>query len=103
MSSPTKTPARNSEKTSVNTDNISGDSTDLISLQSQLEELEEKIAAYNDVSVESVDSYLDLIHQYNEMKDTGQALIGHLARLQGVSTKQIYKEHFPEMEDIGST
>ena len=102
MSSPAKTPARNSEKTSVSPDNISGESNDLISLQSQLKELEGKIAAYNDVSVESVDSYLDLIHQYNEMKDTGQALIGHLARLQGVSTKQIYKEHFPEIEDIGS-
>ena len=102
MSSPSKTPPRHSEKSPENTENISGESNDLISLQSQLEELEEKISAYHGVSVESVDSYLDLIHQYNEIKDTGQALIGHLARLLGVSTKQIYTEHFPEIEDIGS-
>lgn len=104
MSSPPKSSAQNPENTTPDCiGNNSNESNDLICLRSQLEDLELKIATYNDVSLESVDSYLDLIHQYNEIKDTGQTLIGHLARLQGVSTKEIYKEQFPGIEDIGNS
>ena len=77
------------------------DLRDLSSFGETLENVEKELTEYKDITSKDIDYYLDLLHQYNEVKDTAQELIGHMARLRGTSTKQIYTEMFPEVDDVG--
>ena len=77
---------------SKTTDTEKSEDLPLIDLEAKLATLNSKIAEFTQFSPSDVDAYLDLIHQYNDMKDTGQELIGTLARLEGKSTKSLYEE-----------
>jgi len=42
---------------------------------------------------------IDLLHKYNDAKDTGQMLFGKLAEFEGVQTKNMYKKYGMELDD----
>ncbi|XP_063794566.1 DNA repair protein SWI5 homolog [Pseudophryne corroboree] len=46
-----------------------------------------------------LDKHISLLHQYNELKDTGQMLLGRLAFLRGVTTKDLYAEFGMDLDD----
>ncbi|XP_075434692.1 DNA repair protein SWI5 homolog [Ascaphus truei] len=50
-------------------------------------------------SLEELEAHISLLHQYNELKDAGQMLLGRLAELRGVTTKDLYAEFGMELED----
>ncbi|KAM5145509.1 DNA repair protein SWI5 homolog, partial [Mantella aurantiaca] len=50
-------------------------------------------------SLEELDKHISLLHEYNELKDTGQILLGHLAVIRGVTTKDLYSEFGMDLED----
>lgn len=42
---------------------------------------------------------INLLHDYNEAKDAGQALLGRLAHLEGCTTKDMYEEFELSLDD----
>ncbi|XP_059721516.1 DNA repair protein SWI5 homolog [Haemorhous mexicanus] len=50
-------------------------------------------------SLEELDKHISLLHEYNEIKDAGQMLLGKLAVIRGVTTKQLYPEYDLELSD----
>ena len=40
-----------------------------------------------------VGQHMNLLHQYNEIKDIGQILIGKIAELKGTTCKEIYSDY----------
>lgn len=46
-----------------------------------------------------MNSYIDWLHRYNELKDAGQMLLGKLAELQGLTTKEMYGRFSLDLED----
>ena len=50
-------------------------------------------------SEEDVQSYIDALHEYNEVKDAAQILMGKLAELQGVTVKKIHEDFGLTPED----
>ncbi|KAM4663343.1 DNA repair protein SWI5 homolog [Discoglossus pictus] len=63
-------------------------------LDAEIEELQAE-----GYSLAEVEEHISLLHQYNELKDAGQMLMGRLAVLRGVTTKDLYGEFGLEMED----
>ncbi|XP_072209201.1 DNA repair protein SWI5 homolog [Excalfactoria chinensis] len=50
-------------------------------------------------NVEELEKHISLLHEYNEIKDAGQMLLGKLAVIRGVTTKQLYPEYDLELSD----
>ncbi|NXJ08575.1 SWI5 protein, partial [Odontophorus gujanensis] len=50
-------------------------------------------------SVEELEKHISLLQEYNEIKDAGQMLLGKLAVIRGVTTKQLYPEFDLELND----
>lgn len=77
-------------------------------MQREIEELKQKDLALDQeiaqllaegYSVEELDAHIALLHEYNEMKDTGQMLLGKLAMIREVTTKELYPEFGLELSD----
>ncbi|XP_042334785.1 DNA repair protein SWI5 homolog isoform X2 [Sceloporus undulatus] len=76
-------------------------------LQREIEELKNK-STYLDqeiahlsaegYSVEELESHIALLHEYNEIKDTGQMLLGRLV-IRGVTTKDLYPAFDLDLND----
>ncbi|XP_078502699.1 DNA repair protein SWI5 homolog [Lissotriton helveticus] len=49
--------------------------------------------------VDELDEHIEVLHEYNDLKDAGQLLMGRLAVLRGVTTKDVYKEFDLDVED----
>ncbi|XP_077137608.1 DNA repair protein SWI5 homolog [Ranitomeya variabilis] len=49
--------------------------------------------------IEELDEHISLLHEYNELKDTGQMLLGRLAAVRGVTTKDLYAEFGLDLDD----
>ncbi|XP_069604195.1 DNA repair protein SWI5 homolog [Ranitomeya imitator] len=49
--------------------------------------------------VDELDEHISLLHEYNELKDTGQMLLGRLAAVRGVTTKDLYAEFGLDLDD----
>ncbi|XP_035685320.1 DNA repair protein SWI5 homolog [Branchiostoma floridae] len=64
-------------------------------------ELKEQIAQLEQegYDVEDLPECIQVLHRYNEMKDVGQMLLGRLATLEGVTTREMYHEFDLELED----
>ncbi|XP_041090268.1 DNA repair protein SWI5 homolog isoform X2 [Polyodon spathula] len=74
---------------------------DIEELKGRREELSAQIAlleaeGYN---VEELDQHIEQLHEYNDIKDVGQMLLGRLATIRGVTTKDLYGEFGLELED----
>ncbi|RDD38712.1 DNA repair protein SWI5-like protein [Trichoplax sp. H2] len=69
-------------------------------LQARLVSLDNDIAKldthYNE---EDLALFIDKLHQYNEIKDIGQILLGKLAEVEGVLVKDLYDRFGLDMED----
>ncbi|XP_077162596.1 DNA repair protein SWI5 homolog [Paroedura picta] len=77
-------------------------------LQQETEELEHKDRALEQeigqlsaegFSLEELDRHITLLHEYNEIKDAGQRLLGQLAVIRGVTTKELYPEFGLDLND----
>ncbi len=64
------------------------------SLSNQIQSLKEQ--GYCE---QELQTHITKLHQYNELKDIGQMLIGAIAVKSGVTTKQIYEKFGLEFED----
>ncbi|XP_031805192.1 DNA repair protein SWI5 homolog, partial [Sarcophilus harrisii] len=49
--------------------------------------------------VSELEDHISLLHEYNDIKDVGQMLMGKLARIRGVTTKELYPEFDLDMND----
>uniref|UniRef100_A0A8C6YK87 DNA repair protein SWI5 homolog n=1 Tax=Naja naja TaxID=35670 RepID=A0A8C6YK87_NAJNA len=77
-------------------------------LQHEVEELKRKELAVDQeiaqiktegYSLEELENHITLLHEYNEIKDTGQMLLGRLAVIRGVTTKDLYPEFDLDLND----
>ncbi|XP_073243999.1 uncharacterized protein [Porites lutea] len=75
-------------------------SDDIHSLEAKLEILDREIEELSqEYSEEELQQHIDKLHEYNEIKDVGQLLIGKLAEIDGTTTKDMYKEFGLNLED----
>ncbi|CAG8481958.1 8984_t:CDS:2 [Paraglomus brasilianum] len=81
-------------------------------LQSQIKSLEERLNALKAGETETMkqfDGATDIqkilnahykrIHEYNEIKDVGQMLLGKCAEIEGTTTREMYKKFGVDIED----
>ena len=77
-----------------------GVAADVARLKDQLERVESEIAELSqDYHEEELQQYIDHLHEYNEIKDVGQMLLGKLAEVQGTTTAQLYQQFDLNLDD----
>ncbi|ESO86451.1 hypothetical protein LOTGIDRAFT_129178, partial [Lottia gigantea] len=54
---------------------------------------------YRGLKVEELDEHINKLHEYNEMKDIGQMILGRIATLKGVRSQDLYNEYSLNLED----
>ncbi|XP_059162651.1 DNA repair protein SWI5 homolog [Physella acuta] len=67
------------------------------SLQQTESEIKELLAAGCDER--ELQTHIDKLHEYNEIKDVGQIILGRLANLEGLQTKDMYERYGLELND----
>ncbi|XP_027725503.1 DNA repair protein SWI5 homolog [Vombatus ursinus] len=84
------------------------DETSEDSLQLEIQELKQKRDTLDqEISqlmaegyvVSELEDHISLLHEYNDIKDVGQMLMGKLASIRGVTTKELYPEFDLDMND----
>ncbi|XP_020627389.1 DNA repair protein SWI5 homolog [Orbicella faveolata] len=69
-------------------------------LNGKLEILNNDIAELSkEYSEEELQQHIQKLHEYNEIKDVGQLLIGKLAEINGTTTRATYQEFGLDLED----
>ncbi|XP_016144315.1 DNA repair protein SWI5 homolog [Sinocyclocheilus grahami] len=70
-------------------------------LKKTLDRLDSEIALLEKEGfvVQELDRHIDLLHEYNDIKDIGQTLLGKLAGLRGVTTRDLYSHFGLELDD----
>ncbi|XP_067824895.1 DNA repair protein SWI5 homolog isoform X2 [Heptranchias perlo] len=74
--------------------------TDLEDLRRKCEDLDRQITGLisEGYSLEELDQHIDQLHEYNDIKDVGQILLGKLV-IRGVTTRDLYSEFGLDLED----
>ncbi|KAM4528168.1 DNA repair protein SWI5 homolog isoform 3-T3 [Odontesthes bonariensis] len=49
--------------------------------------------------VEELEHHIDKMHEYNDIKDIGQSLLGRIAALRGTTTRDLYSHFGLELDD----
>uniref|UniRef100_A0A8C2YJ09 DNA repair protein SWI5 homolog n=2 Tax=Chinchilla lanigera TaxID=34839 RepID=A0A8C2YJ09_CHILA len=49
--------------------------------------------------VDELEAHISQLHEYNDIKDVGQMLLGKLAVIRGVTTKELYPEFDLDVND----
>ncbi|XP_076875190.1 DNA repair protein SWI5 homolog isoform X2 [Brachyhypopomus gauderio] len=70
-------------------------------LQTEVAHLESEIAVLQNegIAEEELEQHVDLLHEYNDIKDIAQTLLGRLASLRGVTTRDLYGHFGMELDD----
>ncbi|KAB5543849.1 hypothetical protein PHYPO_G00084380 [Pangasianodon hypophthalmus] len=70
-------------------------------LQNTLLQLESDITLLESegVCVHELDLHINLLHEYNDIKDIAQTLLGRLAGLRSVTTRDLYAQFGMELDD----
>ncbi|KAJ7334334.1 swi5-like zinc finger protein [Desmophyllum pertusum] len=80
---------------------------DKVSLLEEIDSLKAKLDILNkditelskEYSEEELQLHIQKLHEYNEIKDVGQLLIGKLAEIDGTTTRAMYQEFGLDLED----
>lgn len=72
---------------------------EVVALRKRLEEVEEEINSLESYSEEELQAHIDKLHEYNEVKDIGQLLLGKLAEVEGTTTASLYEQFGLGLED----
>ncbi|XP_072310013.1 DNA repair protein SWI5 homolog [Eucyclogobius newberryi] len=70
-------------------------------LQRRREQLDSEIALLEaeGFDVEELERHIDKLHEYNDIKDIGQSLLGRIAALRGTTTRDLYSHFGLDLED----
>ncbi|KXJ29188.1 DNA repair protein SWI5 homolog [Exaiptasia diaphana] len=73
---------------------------EMLILQRKIESLDEEISLLQqEYDVDELQEHIDKLHEYNDIKDVGQMLIGKLAEIDGKTTKSLYEEFGLDIDD----
>ncbi|KAL1918203.1 uncharacterized protein VTP21DRAFT_3469 [Calcarisporiella thermophila] len=72
---------------------------ELESLQNKEQQVKAALLDKSDKANEVVDNHIKQLHEYNDVKDSGQLLIGKCAELEGSTTKEIYARFGLQVDD----
>ncbi|XP_066110392.1 DNA repair protein SWI5 homolog [Saccopteryx bilineata] len=74
---------------------------DIQKLKEKRDMLDKEIAQLTSegYSVDELEDHISQLHEYNDIKDAGQMLLGKLAMIRGVTTKELYPEFGLDMSD----
>ena len=72
----------------------------VVALKKQLEDIEGEICSLGaEYSEGELQSHIEKLHEYNEIKDVGQILLGKLAEVEGVTSTQLYGRFGLQLDD----
>ena len=73
----------------------------IIKIEKEIQDQEKEIAQleHEGLDVNDLNIYIDKLHEYNEIKDVGQMLIGHLALQKESTTSELYSKFGLSLED----
>ncbi|XP_031574367.1 DNA repair protein SWI5 homolog [Actinia tenebrosa] len=70
------------------------------SIKEKIKSIEEEIAELQkEYDVSELQDHIDKLHEYNDIKDAGQLILGRLAEIKGKTTKQMYEEFGLDIND----
>ena len=74
---------------------------DVTKLRAQLEEVEQEIKELSAAGCheEELKMHIDALHEYNEIKDVGQILLGRIAEIEGTTTTSLYERFGLELDN----
>lgn len=87
-------------KSIVPNDDLQTMKKEVENLKSKLTEINEEIALLaSSYSEEELQLHIQKLHEYNEIKDTGQILLGKIAEFEGVTTSSLYERFDLSLDD----
>ncbi|KAM5298531.1 DNA repair protein SWI5 homolog [Ctenodactylus gundi] len=74
---------------------------DIQKLKEKRDMLDKEISQlmFEGYSVDELEDHITQLHEYNDVKDVGQTLLGRLAVIRGVTTRELYPEFGLDMND----
>ncbi|XP_078080272.1 DNA repair protein SWI5 homolog [Mustelus asterias] len=93
-----KSPLKTPQDPEFNSTNLQHD---LENLRKKCKDLDDQIEGLisEGYTLEELDQHIDQLHEYNDIKDVGQLLLGKLAVIRGVTTRELYSEFGLDLED----
>lgn len=97
---PFKSPARLSESASASSHDLEAVANEVLRLKKRLKDINADIAHVSaDYNSDELQVFIDGLHEYNEVKDAGQLLLGKLAEQEGTTTATLYRRFGLNIED----
>ncbi|XP_029024905.1 DNA repair protein SWI5 homolog [Betta splendens] len=78
-----------------------GPTEEVAELERRRDELDKEIAQLETEGyrVEELEHHINVLHEYNDIKDIGQSLLGRIAALRGTTTRDLYSHFGLELDD----
>uniref|UniRef100_A0A665WV46 DNA repair protein SWI5 homolog n=1 Tax=Echeneis naucrates TaxID=173247 RepID=A0A665WV46_ECHNA len=92
---------RRSDKTQVTKSAKVSPAEEVAELKRRRDQLDTDIAQLEaeGYSVEELEHHIDKLHEYNDIKDIGQSLLGRIAALRGTTTRDLYSHFGLDLDD----